>query len=161
MRTAFTLLALFLPQALLAQANVPFGGFSHDATQQVQIAADALTVNQADGSVIFEGAVEVGQGTLRLAADKVTVFYEGDAGTGEVRRMEATGNVVLTNGAEAAEAAEAAYDVPEGIVTMSGDVLLTQGDNALSGQALEIDLDTGTAQMQGRVQTILQPATLQ
>ncbi|MEM7613667.1 MAG: lipopolysaccharide transport periplasmic protein LptA [Pseudomonadota bacterium] len=142
-----------------AQAVVPFGGFSHDNSQPVEIASDSLAVNQSDGTASFQGNVVVGQGSLRLAADSITVFYGGDGGaTGQVTKMEAAGNVTLTNGAEAAEAEAASYDVATGKVAMTGDVLLTQGDNALSGQALAIDLNAGTAQMQGRVQTILQPA---
>ncbi|MEM8788233.1 MAG: lipopolysaccharide transport periplasmic protein LptA [Pseudomonadota bacterium] len=140
-----------------AQANLPFSGFSHDASLPVQISADALDVSQADARATFTGGVVVGQGELRLAADEITVFYSGETATGRVTRMEAAGNVTLTNGAESAEAQAASYDVASGIVDMSGDVLLTQGENALSGQALSIDLNAGTAQMQGRVQTILQP----
>lgn len=144
-----------------AQSSVPFGGFSHDSSQQVEITAETLTVNQSTGSVVFDGDVLVGQGELRLNADQVTVFYSGEGGRGDVTRMEAAGNVTLTNGAEAAEAQNASYDVAGGQITMTGDVLLTQGPNALSGQELEIDLDTGTARMKGRVQTILQPEAVE
>jgi len=142
-----------------AQADLPFGGFSHDNSQPVEIAADSLTVNQAEGRVLFDGNVAVGQGTLRLQANRIVVTYIGEGVTGQVDRMEATGDVVLTNGAEAAEAQNAVYEVASGSVVMTGDVLLTQGENALSGERLRIDLTTGTAQMEGRVRTILQPAS--
>ena len=151
-------LALSAPGAF-AQASLPFGGFSHDNSLPVEIAADSLTVNQAEGSIVFDGNVIVGQGALKLQAGRILVTYAGEGATGEVNRMEATGNVVLTNGAEAAEAQQAVYDVASGSVLMTGDVLLTQGENALSGQALRIDLTSGTAQMEGRVRTILQPQT--
>jgi lipopolysaccharide export system protein LptA len=36
-------------------------------------------------------------------------------------------------------------------------VLLTQGQNALSSETLHIDLNTGTGQLEGRVQTIFVP----
>ncbi|NNU79383.1 lipopolysaccharide transport periplasmic protein LptA [Halovulum dunhuangense] len=156
--TAVFLTVLALPGAALAQATLPFGGFVHDSSLPVEIAADSLTLDQSDGSAIFEGTVEVAQGTLRMQADRIAVFYaEGGAQGGEVARMEARGNVLLTNGAEAAEAQEARYDVSSGEVAMSGDVLLTQGENVLAGQALRIDLTTGTARMEGRVQTVLNP----
>ena len=152
------LAALALAGAAFAQANLPFGGFSHDSSLPVEIAADSLTVSQSAGRATFEGNVVVGQGTLRLAANRIEVVYDGSAASGRVSRMEATGNVTLTNGAESAEAQTAVYDVGSGDVMMTGDVLLTQGDNALSGQTLRIDLDTGTARMEGRVQSVLQPA---
>ena len=108
---------------------------------------------------MFTGGVKVGQGTLRLAADRVEVFYTGDTGseTGQVERMVATGNVTLSNGTEAAEAEQATYEVAAGTIAMQGDVLLTQGQNALSSERLTIDLNAGTGQLEGRVQTIFVP----
>ena len=71
--------------------------------------------------------------------------------------MLATGNVTLSNGSEAAEAARASYVVATGIVEMEGDVLLTQGANALSSEKLRIDLTAGTGFLDGRVRTIFTP----
>ena len=157
-RRILVLAALALPAQALGQAALPFGGFAHDATLPVEIAADSLTLDQTGSSAVFEGAVEVAQGTLRLNAERIAVFYtEGRAAEGEVSRMEASGGVVMTNGAEAAEAETASYDVAGGTIRMSGDVLLTQGPNALSGQGVVIDLATGTARMDGRVRTVLTP----
>ena len=140
-----------------AQTAMPFGGLKHDSSQQVEVSADTLRVDQASGTATFAGNVVVGQGTLRLAADSITVFYAGEDGGGSVSRLEAAGNVTLTNGAEAAEAQTAIYDVATGMVSMTGDVLLTQDGNALAGQELAIDLNAGTAEMKGRVSTILRP----
>ena len=39
---------------------------------------------------------------------------------------------------------------------MTGDVLLTQGASALTSERMVVNLTTGTAQMAGRVKTILQ-----
>lgn len=167
-RLACLLLALFLPAAAFGQgAEVPFGGFSHDATQQVEITAAALELDQAAGTAVFIGDVRVGQGLLRMAADRIEVFYaaegdaEGDDGgegtTGTIRRMFASGNVTLSNGTEAAEAERATYEVATGIIEMEGSVLLTQGRNALSSERLSIDLNAGTGRLEGRVQTIFVP----
>lgn len=159
-RLAFLLLVL--PGLGHGQGTeVPFGGFSHDATLPVEITAEQLDLDQAAGTAVFTGGVRVGQGALRLASDRLEVFYAdpGGTGSGSVERMLATGNVTLTNGAEAAEAAEAVYDVAAGTVEMAGDVLLTQGTNALSSQALTIDLTAGTGRLTGRVQTIFTPGS--
>ena len=146
--------------AVSAEAQqVPFGE-SHDASQPVEITSDRLDLDQATGTAVFSGGVRVGQGALRLAADRVEVFYdEGGSASGTVRSMKATGNVTLSNGTEAAEAERATYDVAAGKVEMEGDVLLTQGKNALSSQRLNIDLNAGTGQLEGRVQTIFVPGT--
>jgi lipopolysaccharide export system protein LptA len=159
--TATLLLATGAAGELAAQgAQVPFGGLSQDSTLPVEITADQLGLDQAAGTATFTGNVRVGQGDLRLAADEVQVFYVSggdETGTGAIREMRAAGNVTLSNGAEAAEAARAVYDVAGGVVEMEGDVLLTQGANALSGERLRIDLDAGTGEMIGRVRTIFTP----
>ena len=149
------------PVTALAQgAQVPFGGLKHDPTEQVEITADGLTLDQAAGTAVFAGGVKVGQGTLRMAADRLEVFYAGqdDGATGAVERMLASGNVTLSNGAEAAELQSATYDVAAGTILMEGDVLLTQGANALSSERLTIDLNAGTGALDGRVRTIFRPS---
>jgi lipopolysaccharide export system protein LptA len=159
MRALVALMVAALPALALAQTEVPFGGLEHDASQPVEITADRLDLDQAAGSAVFVGGVKVGQGALRLAADRVEVFYDGGAegGSGKVRRMVAIGNVTLTNGTEAAEAERATYEVAAGTIAMEGDVLLTQGQNAVSSERLDIDLNTGTGRLEGRVQTIFVP----
>ncbi len=140
------------------QADIGFGGTRHDSSLPVEISADSLSVNQGAGTAVFQGGVRVGQGDLKFSADMIEVRYvAGNGQSGQVDQMRAVGNVLLTNGVEAAEAARATYSVVDGTVLMEGDVLLTQGANALSGQKLRINLDDGTAAMEGRVTTILQP----
>lgn len=168
------LMLMGAPAAWAQGASVPFGEFEHDNTLPVEITSDALALDQAAGTAIFTGAVKVGQGALRMAADRLEVFYAaapaetegaagdgaagaGGSGTGAIERMLASGNVTLSNGAEAAEAARASYVVATGIVEMEGDVLLTQGANALSSEKLRIDLTAGTGYLEGRVQTIFTP----
>jgi lipopolysaccharide export system protein LptA len=161
MARLLTILAVLLLGLALAQAEVPFGGLEHDASLPVEITADRLDLDQAAGSAVFTGGVKVGQGTLRLAADRVEVFYDqaSTEPTGKVERMVATGNVTLANGTEAAEADQAVYEVAQGTIAMQGDVLLTQGQNALSSERLDIDLNAGTGRLEGRVQTIFVPGT--
>jgi len=161
MRRFLAILAVLLPGLALAQAEVPFGGLEHDASLPVEITSDRLELDQAAGTAVFSGQVKVGQGTLRLAADRVEVFYDAESTepTGKVQRMVATGNVTLANGAEAAEADHAVYEVAAGTIAMDGNVLLTQGQNALSSQRLDIDLNKGTGRLEGRVQTIFVPGS--
>ncbi|RSK30716.1 lipopolysaccharide transport periplasmic protein LptA [Rhodovulum iodosum] len=159
-RAGVAALALcLLPLVAQAQgAEVAFGGLQHDSTLPVEVTADQLRVDQADGTAVFTGGVVIGQGTMRLSADRVLVNYAAETGdsTGRIERLHATGNVVLVNGAEAAESQEAVYSIDAGTVVMTGSVLLTQGQNALSGERLVVDLARGTGTMEGRVKTIFQ-----
>jgi len=139
------------------QAGIAFGGLKQDTTLPVEVQADQLAIDQADGSATFTGNVRVGQGAMRIAAMSVRVEYA--QGGGAIARLHATGGVTFTNATDAAEADEAVYTIASGNVVMTGDVLLTQGASAISGERLVIDLTAGTGVMEGRVQTIFRPAT--
>jgi|TARA_Y100000815_G_scaffold274263_1_gene307807 lipopolysaccharide export system protein LptA len=151
-----TLLSILLSLGaapLAAQTNVAFGAINADPTLPVEVTADQLDVNQEDGSAEFTGNVLIGQGEMRLSAPRVLVIYSQDSRN--IQRMEATGGVTLVNGPDAAEAERADYSIDTGVIVMSGDVLLTQGANALTSDRMTVNLTQGTAQMNGRVKTIL------
>ena len=147
------------PSLALSQgAQVPFVGLEPGENQTIEVAANSLGIDQNTGKAVFSGDVIIGIEDMRLSADKVEVVYSGEStgGGGPISSLKASGNVVFSNGAEAAEANEAVFDLEAGEIVMTGDVILTQGGNALSGQRLRIDLNAGTAFIEGRVQTILQ-----
>lgn len=147
---------LFLNAPAQAQGtNVAFGSIKQDTTKPVEVSADNLAVNQENGTAIFTGNVVIGQGDMRLAAPRVLVVYAEEQS--RIQRLEATGGVTLVSGPDAAEAARADYNIDSGVVVMTGDVLLTQGRSALTSEKMTVNLKTGSAQMQGRVKTILQP----
>lgn len=139
-------------------AQVPFAGLKVGANSTVEIAADSLSIDQESGKAVFAGNVVVGIENMRLSADMVEVIYAAgtEGGTGAITGLIARGNVVFSNGEEAAEGDVADLDLEAGEIVMTGNVILTQGQNALSGQSLRIDLNTGTALIEGRVQTIFQ-----
>jgi lipopolysaccharide export system protein LptA len=144
-----------------AQEQGPFGGFKHDNTQPIEITSDSLEVRQGEQRAIFTGEVVAGQGTLRLTAERVEVYYDQDregGETGAIRRMRAEGDVLLSNGSETARGAWGEYDVNAGTMRMGGDVVLTQGENAINGESLFIDLEEGTGRVEGgRVRSVFTP----
>ncbi|MFV0302219.1 MAG: LptA/OstA family protein [Paracoccus sp. (in: a-proteobacteria)] len=149
--------ALFLGAALPAGAqNVAFGGIKADTSLPVELSAENLSVNQASGEAVFTGNVVIAQGEMKLQAPEVTVVYV-EGGQQRIKSLRATGGVVLVSGTDAAEAAEAVYDVATGVVDLVGDVVLTQGQNVLTGDKMKVRLADGTAEVQGRVRSVLQP----
>ncbi|MGL4319293.1 MAG: LptA/OstA family protein [Paracoccaceae bacterium] len=154
-RLALAMTLILSMPAMAQQAQVAFGGLKQDTSLPVEIEADSLVVNNADGSAEFSGNVLVGQGDMRLTAGSIRVEYGSDGKS--INRLIASGGVTLANVSEAAEAREAVYTIATGEVVMTGDVLLTQGQTALSGQKLIIDLKAGTGRMEGRVQTTFIP----
>ena len=156
------LLGLAVATSAAAQSVNPFGGFKHDETQPIEIAADELEVREAEQIAVFRGKVDAAQGTLRLNADLLEVHYgDGGAGSGEINRMRAEGEVFIANGAETATGEWAEYDVSGGEIAMGGGVVLTQGGNVVKGARLTIDLRTGRGAVDGgsgRVRSVFKPA---
>ena len=161
--SSVTLFLVALGWATAAQAqttNLAFGVIQQDTSLPVEVTADSLSVSQQDGTAIFTGNVVIIQGEMRLAAPRVLVVY-AEATEGQearIARLEATGGVTLVSGPDAAEADRADYNVDGGQVIMQGNVLLTQGSSALTSDQMRVDLENGTAQMDGRVKTILRGA---
>jgi lipopolysaccharide export system protein LptA len=155
-RLGFLVLTLSLVAAGAdAQQKIAFGELNQDTTQPVQVTADQLAVNNADGTAIFSGNVVVTQGEMKLAAGEVKVTY-GTA-QNDIESLVASGGVTVTNLGDAAEAEEAVYTIDSGVIVLTGNVLLTQGPSAMAGQRLSINLKDGTGVMEGRVTTTFQP----
>lgn len=152
----YALLAcLALPMAAWAQSGqIAFGNMQETAGLPVEVTADLLDVNQNDGTAIFTGNVMIGQGEMRLSAPRVRVIYKEDQDG--IERLQASGGVTLVSGQDAAEADNADYNLETGKIALNGNVLLLQGENAVSAQAMTVDTRSGTANMSGRVKTVLQ-----
>jgi lipopolysaccharide export system protein LptA len=158
MRTLFLALVLTgTAAAVMAQSTqMAFGDMQRDRSAPVEITAEALSIEQSDGTAVYEGDVLIRQGTMRLSAARVLVVFIADGQ--RIERLEAEGGVTLVSGEEAAEAARADYNIDAGIITLLGDVLVTRGANAIAAERMVVDLGTGTAQMSGEVRTLFQPA---
>ena len=152
----FVLPAMILAALPVAAQNMTFGGMKADVSAPVEVSADNLAVDQADGSATFTGNVVIGQGEMRLSAEKVVVEY-AEGNQQRISSLHATGKVTLVSGPDSAEAAEAVYDVDAGNVVLTGDVVLSQGQNVLTGDKVTVDLASGSAQASGRVRSVLQP----
>lgn len=141
-------------QTMAQGASVAFGTIAQDTSLPVEVSSDELSVDQATGTAIFTGNVVIGQGNMRLSAQRVAVVYRADADG--IATLNATGGVTLVSGDDAAEAQRADYSIDDGTIVMRGNVLLAQGPSALSADTMTIRLRDGTARMSGNVRTRLQ-----
>lgn len=155
--TAVLAIALAAVQPVAAQVGIGFGGVAHDADQPVEVTADSLSIDQANGRAVFEGNVIIVQGDLRMAAGRVEVVYADGDDARSVEEVIASGGVLVTRGTDAAEGAEATYDIAAALLTMSGDVMVTQGATAIAGDSMVVNMTTGNGTMDGRVRTVLDP----
>jgi lipopolysaccharide export system protein LptA len=83
----------------------------------------------------------------------------GPGGSSAIRRLEARGNVVVTQKDQVVTGETAVFDTKTNLVTMLGGVILTQGKNVLRGDRLMVDMTTGVSRVEsdsGRVQGLFQ-----
>lgn len=156
---AYLFLYCFGTGGAMAQGTEIAFGAAHDGSLPIEIFAERLSIDQEDGFALFSGDVVAEQGEMRLSADEMRVEYatedDSDVDTGQISQLFASGNVMLVNGADAAEAREAVYTIDSSDLVMTGDVILTRGQSTLAANRMTVNLDSGIATMEGRVRTIL------
>jgi lipopolysaccharide export system protein LptA len=79
----------------------------------------------------------------------------GPGGSSSIKRLEAKGNVVVTQKDQVVTGDTAVFDTKTNLVTMLGGVVLTQGKNVLRGDRLLVDMTTGVSRVEsdsGKVQ---------
>ena len=142
--------------------------------EPVKITSATLEVRDKSKMATFSGDVHVIQGETEVRCQVLVVFYDDDqdgkdksaakkAPEGgrnqQIRRMEAKGNVVVTQKEQRAVGDRAEFDMRSNTVTMIGNVVVTKGDDVLRGQRMVVDLTTGVSRVEsggGRVEGIFQ-----
>ncbi len=155
-------------------------GFSQNRDQPVHIEAATLEVRDKDKVATFSGSVKVTQGDTIMRCKSLLVFYEqdgddddmgktlqaatpGPGGQQKIKRLEAHGNVVVTQKDQTATGDLGIFEMKTNTVTLTGGVMMTQGQNVLRGDRLVVDLTSGVSRVesgkngQGRVQGLFQP----
>jgi len=171
-----------------SSASVPnaMQGFSQNRDQPIQIDAASLEMRDKKKEATFSGNVKVVQGDTTMTSKTLVVFYEsssdkaatpqpapakgakappmqsatpGPGGASSIKRLEARGNVVVTQKDQVVTGETAVFDTKTNLITMlggsAGQVVLTQCQNVLRGDRLLVDMTTGVSRVEsdsGRVQ---------
>src|SRR5437016_10517458 len=172
-----------------AMSGVPnaMQGFSQNRDQPIQIAAASLEMRDKKKEATFSGNVKVVQGDTTMTSKTLVVFYDstqapaaapapanskvaaksapiqsttpGPGGSSSIKRLEAHGNVVVTQKDQVVTGETAVFDTRSNLITMLGGVVLTQGKNVLRGDRLLVDMTTGVSRVEpdsGRAQGLFQ-----
>ncbi|MCP1840611.1 MULTISPECIES: LptA/OstA family protein [unclassified Bradyrhizobium] len=164
-------------------------GFSQNRDQPIQIEAASLEMRDKKKEATFAGNVKVVQGDTTMTSKTLVVFYEdkstqapapapagtkgaaakgaapmqtatpGPGGASSIKRLEAKGNVVVTQKDQVVTGETAIFDTKTNLITMLGgggsQVVLTQCQNVLRGDRLLVDMTTGVSRVEadnGKVQ---------
>src|ERR1700727_3048676 len=155
-------------------------GLTKNRAQPIQIEAATLEMRDKKKEATFSGNVKVVQGDTTMTSKILVVFYEsatapaaapagntkaaakaapapiqsatpGPGGSSQIRRLEAKGNVVVTQKDQVVTGETAVFDTKTNFVTMvggAGGVILTQGKNVLRGDRLIVDMTTGVSRVE-------------
>jgi lipopolysaccharide export system protein LptA len=160
----------------LAQQGPPnaLQGFSTNRDKPVKIRAASLEVRDKEKVATFSGDVHVVQGDTDMRCKTLMVYYEdnsnkdsketvkaaqpGPGGSGQIRRMEARGNVVVTQKDQTATGDRGDFDMRTNTVVLSGKVVVTKGRDVLRGERLVVNLTDGVSRMEGgQVEALFEP----
>lgn len=152
-------------------------GFSQNRDKPIQIDAARLEVRDKDKVATFFGDakadVKVIQGDTTMRSKVLVVFYEqddksgktqkaatpGPGGSSQIKRLEARGNVIVTQKEQTVTGNEGVFEMKTNKITMSGNVVMTQNENVVRGDKLVVDMATGVSQVVmaagGRVNALL------
>ena len=185
---ALATIAAGVAAAQSAVSGVPnaMQGFSQNRDQPIQIDAATLEMRDKKKEATFSGNVKVVQGDTTMTSKTLVVFYEstsaaaaapappanskaksapmqsttpGPGGSSSIKRLEARGNVVVTQKDQVVTGETAVFDTKSNLITMLGGVVLTQGKNVLRGDRLLVDMTSGVSRVEsdsGRVQGLFQ-----
>lgn len=137
---------------------------------RIEISADRLSVDNKAHSAVFSGRVTAVQGSQRITADRITVFYappEGDAaaapgGEAAIRRIVSEGNVTIHFDDKVAVTRKAVYDKAAGVLALIGEnTRVTSGQNTITGDRITVDRARDTITVEGggdtRVEAVIFP----
>jgi lipopolysaccharide export system protein LptA len=151
-------------------------GFSQNRDQPIQIEAAALEMRDKKKEATFSGNVKVVQGDTTMTSRTLVVYYQngnstdarskttkpamasatpGPSGASSIKRLEARGDVVVTQKDQVVTGETAVFDTKTNLITMQGKVVLTQCKNVLRGDKLLVNMTTGVSRVEsnsGRVQ---------
>jgi lipopolysaccharide export system protein LptA len=180
--TALALIALAHAQGSMSGVPNAMQGFSQNRDQPIQIEAASLEMRDKKKEATFAGNVKVTQGDTTMTSKALVVFYEGGGGgqsapapqpakgaksgamqsatpgpggSSSIKRLEARGNVVVTQKDQVVTGETAIFDTKTNLITMVGGVVLTQCKNVLRGDRLMVDMTTGVSRVEsdsGKVQ---------
>jgi lipopolysaccharide export system protein LptA len=100
----------------------------------ITVTSETLTSDNQAHTALFEGKVVAKTGDMALYSDKMLVFYK--EGTGDVTKIEATGNVKLLKNGRLITSQAATYYAGEDKVVFTGQPRAEDGENVITGSTM-------------------------
>ncbi|QLE86950.1 lipopolysaccharide transport periplasmic protein LptA [Shewanella sp. Scap07] len=154
--------------ACLSVLSLQIGAVENDLLQEVKIAAASQEADIKNNQIIFNGPVEVTQGSIKINADELRAFTK-DESNGKIlvaTGTPATYSQIMEDGRPAkASASEIRYELATRTLTLIGNATLEQDGSQVTGNQIRYNIEQQQliAESTGndRVITIIQPENYQ
>ena len=127
--------------------------------EPIEIVSDRMEAFNEKKMVVFSGNATAKQGDIVLKSDQLFLYYKNEPGkkdkigtkkieaSGDLDKIEAKGNVVITQKERRATSDEASYNQESGQIVMTGNAILREGKNTVTGckVIVYINEDRGSA----------------
>ena len=132
-----------------------------DRNTPIQIVSDRMDAYNEKGIVVFDGNAIATQGDRTIRAEKITLYYKkkaeggGQAESTDIRKngdldkIEAKGNVRITQGARIVTGNEAIYLQDAQKIIIKGDAVLSEGKNIIKGKQVVVFLNENRGVVEG------------
>lgn len=139
------LIALLVSSRLYAQNSNVVTEEIVKKNEPMEIVSDRLEAFNEKKLIMFTGNAMAKQGDRVLKADQLLLYYKKEPdkkdqigtmeieGTGDLEKIEAKGNVSVTQGERFATGDEAVYYHDTGQIILTGNALLREGKNSIKG----------------------------
>ncbi len=168
----FILLTLFVVSTVQAKDN-PAKMNKLNSKEPIEIVSDRMDAFNEKKLVIFSGNAVATQGDKEIKSDRLFLYYKKETGkkdkvgakeiegTGDLEKIEAKGNVIVTQKARIATGDEAVYFQESGQIIMTGNATLRDGKNLIKGDKVIVFVneDRGVVESnpKKRVKAIIYP----
>jgi lipopolysaccharide export system protein LptA len=162
----------FVVPALYAKDNSAKKDKLH-SKEPIEIVSDRMDAYNEKKLVIFSGNAVATQGDKEIKSDRLLLYYKKDTGkkdkvgakeiegTGDLEKIEAKGNVIVTQKERIATGDEALYHQDSGQIIMTGNPVLRDGKNTIKGDRVIVftNEDRGVVECdpKKRVKAIIYP----
>jgi len=155
-------LFIFLFSAFSVYADNHF--ISRTSDEPMEITSDRMEAFNEKKLVVFSGNAKVTQGNSILKSDKLLLYYKDKSDktdkkvtvetdkTGDLEKIEAKGNVCLTQGERVATGDEAIYFRESNKIVMTGNAVLNEGKNSIKGDRVTVFLNENRGIVEGNNQ---------
>ena len=136
---------------------------SKNRDKPLQIEAKTREMSDRDLTATFAGKVRVMLGDTSIQCETLTVYYDrsdqadgvktaepGPSGTQKVRKLAASGGIVIVYRNQIARGDFGTFEWNPDLASLTGTVMVTQGSSVLRGERLIANLTTGALRMESK-----------